>query len=105
MGFTWILGVVIVHLEYLIFLAYVYTIMVALQGVFIFILYVALSKSVKDAVRKWWKIRVNESEFLSKHFGEKLKSSNAAVSYYCTTKCNLTHPVDFILLIIISIDV
>ena len=31
---------------------------------------------VHDAYRKWWKVKVAESEFLSKHFGEKLPTTS-----------------------------
>ena len=74
MGITWIIGIVLVVSEGLLFLVYIYTIMVAFQGVFIFFLYVILSKSVKDAVTKWWKVQVNESNTLNKYFGEKLST-------------------------------
>ena len=80
MGITWIIGIILVVSEGLLFLVYIYTIMVAFQGVFIFFLYVVLSKSIKDAFTKWWKVRVNESDTLNKYFGEKLSSSPAAVS-------------------------
>ena len=80
LGITWIIGIILVISEGLLFLVYIYTIMVAFQGVFIFFLHVILSKSVKDAVTNWWKVRVNESDILNKCFGEKLSSSPAAVS-------------------------
>ena len=80
MGITWIIGIILVVSEGLLFLVYIYTIMVAFQGVFIFFLYVILSKSVKDAVTKWWKVRVNESDTLNKYFGEKLSTSPVKVS-------------------------
>ena len=80
MGTTWIIGIILVATGGLLFLVYIYIIMVAFQGVFIFFLYVILSKSVKDAFTKWWKVRVNESDILNKHFGEKLSSSPATVS-------------------------
>ena len=80
MGITWIIGIILVVSDGLLILVYIYTIMVAFQGVFIFFLYVALSKSIKDTFTKWWKVRVNESDILNKYFGEKLSSSHAAVS-------------------------
>ena len=55
MGVTWIVGVLIVEVEALVPLAYIYTIMVAFQGLFIFLLYVLLSKQVRDAYTNWWK--------------------------------------------------
>ena len=80
LGITWIIGIILVVSEGLLFLVYIYTIMVAFQGVFIFFLYVILSKSVKDAVTNWWKVQVNESDILNKYFGEKLSSKPATVS-------------------------
>ena len=80
MGITWIIGIILVVTEGLLFLVYIYTIMVAFQGVFIFLLYVILSKAVKDAVTKWWTVQVNESDILNKYFGEKLSSISASVS-------------------------
>ncbi len=77
MGLTWILGVLIVEVEELLVLAYIYTIMVAFQGVFIFIIFVLLSKSVREAYGKWWRTKVNESDFLSKYFGEKFTLSTS----------------------------
>ena len=67
MGLTWIVGVLIVEVEALLPLAYIYTIMVAFQGLFI---YVAFSKKVREAYIKWWRVKVNESDFLSKYFGD-----------------------------------
>ena len=80
MGLTWILGVLIVEVEELVPLAYIYTIMVAFQGLFIFLIFVVLSKQVGEAYTKCWRAKVNESDILSKYFGEKtlstLKSAN-----------------------------
>ena len=89
MGVNWVIGIILVLNEDLLFLVYIYTIMVAFQGVFIFFLYVILSKTVKDAVTKWWKVRVNESDILNKYFGEKLSATPATVSsviYHSTNK-------------------
>ena len=71
MGLTWIVGILIVEVEALLPLAYIYTIMVAFQGLFIFFIFVVFSKQVREAYSKWWKIKVNESDFLSKYFGKK----------------------------------
>ena len=80
MGLTWILGVLIVEVEELVPLAYIYTIMVAFQGLFIFLIFVMLSKQVREAYTKCWRAKVNESDILSKYFREKtlptLKSAN-----------------------------
>ena len=68
MGLTWIFGVLIVEVEALLPLAYIYTILVAFQGFFIFLIYVVFSKQVRDAYAQWWRAKVNESDFLSKYF-------------------------------------
>ena len=70
MGLTWIIGVLIVKVEALLPLAYIYTILVAFQGLWIFLIFVLFSPQVRDAYKKWWRVKVNESDFLSKHFGE-----------------------------------
>ena len=69
MGITWIVGVLIVEVDALLPLAYIYTIMVAFQGLFIFLIFVVFSKQVSEASRKWWKSKVNESTVLSRCFG------------------------------------
>ena len=79
MGLTWIVGVLIVEVPQLLPLAYIYTIMVAFQGVFIFVIFVPFSKQVKEAYSKWWRVKVSESDILSKYFGDKvLKSSSVS---------------------------
>lgn len=70
MGITWIVGVLVVGLEALFFLAFIYTIMVAFQGVFIFVIFIIFSKQVRENYMKWWKAKVAESDFLSSHFGQ-----------------------------------
>jgi len=82
MGLTWIVGVLIVELEELLFLAYIYTIMVAFQGFWIFLIFVVASKKVRDAFLKWWRTKVNESSILSRMFGHSINSSlgNGTVS-------------------------
>ena len=77
MGITWIIGILVIEVEELFVLAYIFTIFVAFQGLFIFITFVLISESkrVKELYRKWWKGKVAESDFLSKHFGEKTLTS------------------------------
>ena len=75
MGLTWILGVFIVEVEELVPFAYIYTFMVAFQGVSIFLILVVFSQQVRDAYAKWWKEKVNESDFLSKYFSPSLTPS------------------------------
>ena len=71
MGFTWIIGVLVIEVEELFPLAYIFTIFVAFQGLFIFVIFVLLSKQVRENYLKWWKAKVAGSDFLSSHFGEK----------------------------------
>ena len=69
MGLTWILGVLIVEVDELVSLAYIYTIMVAFQGLFIFLIFVVFSKQVREAYAKFTRAKVNKSDFLSRYFG------------------------------------
>ena len=55
MGLTWIIGVLIVEVEELVPLVYIYTIMVAFQGVWIFLIFVVYPKEVRDAYVKLWR--------------------------------------------------
>ncbi len=75
MCLTWILGVLIIEVDVLFPLAYLYTIMVAFQGLFIFLIFVVFSKAVREAYSKWWRVKVSESDFLSKHFQDGVVSS------------------------------
>ena len=86
MGITWIIGVLVIEVEELCPLAYIFTIFVAFQGLFIFVIFVLLSKQVRENYAKWWKAKVAESDFLSKHFGEKSLSSSAMVRRKLTTQ-------------------
>ena len=52
MGLTWIIGVLIVEVEELVPLAYIYTIMVAFQGVWIFFIFVVLQEQVRSNYHK-----------------------------------------------------
>ena len=66
MSLTWIVGILIIEVDEVVPLAYIYTIMVAFQGLFIFIVFVPLSSAVREAYAKWWRHKVNESYILSK---------------------------------------
>ena len=59
MGLTWIIGVLIVEVEELVPLAYIYTIMVAFQGLFIFLIFVVYPKEVREVYAKLWKKKLN----------------------------------------------
>ena len=69
MGLTWIIGFLVIEVEELFALAYIFTLFVAFQGLFIFVIFVLLSKQVKKNYVKWWKAKVAESDLLSKYFG------------------------------------
>ena len=84
MGLTWIIGVLIVEVEELLPLAYIYTIMVAFQGLAIFLIFVVFSKKVRHTYAKWWRTKVNKSDFLSKYFSSQ---TTATVSTYITHHC------------------
>ena len=71
MGITWIIGFLVIEVDELFTLAYIFTICVAFQGLFIFVIFVLLSKQVRENYAKWWKAKIAESDFLSKHFGDK----------------------------------
>ena len=78
MGLTWIFGVLIVEVEELVPLAYIYTILVAFQGMFIFLTLVIFSKPVREAYMKWWRAKVKKSTLLKKHFGDVLSSKTVS---------------------------
>ena len=80
MGITWIIGVLVIEVEELFALAYIFTIFVAFQGLSIFIFFILLQKPVRDSYAKWWKAKVVESDFLSRHFGDKGLTSSTLVS-------------------------
>ena len=56
-GITWIVGVLVMEVEALLPVAFIFTIMVAFQGVAIFLSLVAFQKSVRDEYIKWLKGR------------------------------------------------
>ena len=68
-----------IEVEELFALAFIFTISVAFQGLFIFIIFVLLQKPVRDSYAIWWKAKVVESDFLSKHFGEKMLTSSSTL--------------------------
>jgi protein-S-isoprenylcysteine O-methyltransferase Ste14 len=84
MGIAWIIGFLVVEVEELFTLAYIFTIFVAFQGVFIFVIFVLLSKQVRENYAKWWKAKLAESDFLSKHFGDKTLGTGLVSDLYTT---------------------
>ena len=72
MGLTWVIGFLVIEVEELFVFAYIFTIVAAFQGLFIFIVLVLLdSKMVRDMLAKWWRARFERSDFYSIHFGQK----------------------------------
>jgi uncharacterized protein YacL len=92
MGLTWIFGVLIVEVEALIPLAYIYTILVAFQGVFIFLLFVAFNKKVREDIIKIWRAKVKESELLNKIFKLNTTPSSQTVLSSSSRKRSLPTP-------------
>ena len=82
MGITWIIGVLVIEVDELFPLAYIFTIFVAFQGLFIFILFVLLQKPVRESYAKWWKATVSESDYLSKYFGQTNLTSTLVSDLY-----------------------
>ncbi|XP_019854597.1 PREDICTED: uncharacterized protein LOC100635907 isoform X1 [Amphimedon queenslandica] len=63
MGIAW-LGSVLFFREELLFIAYIMTVLIAGQGIVIFVLYVPLSKHVRAAYSKWWNDKKANSEII-----------------------------------------
>ena len=78
-----------IEVEELFALAFIFTIFVAFQGLFIFVIFVLLSKQVKESYAKWWKAKVAESDFLSKHFGDKSIAASTLVNLLLRASTNL----------------
>ena len=72
MGLTWIIGVLIVEVEELVHLAYIYTIMVAFQGLFIFLIFVVYPKEVRDAYVKL--LRKNLKKIFTEKYTKEVSS-------------------------------
>ena len=93
MGLTWILGVLVLNVTALLPLVYIYTIMVAFQGLAIFLSLVAFQQSVRNEYIKWWKNRVQSSDMLSKYLTKSSEvgtlSSTAKVS--ANSSCVIQH--------------
>ena len=79
MGVTWIFGVLIVEVQALIPLAYIYTILVAFQGVVIFILFVVLDSKVRGDCTKAWRSTVKKPDILSSNFRSSSKSTSVSL--------------------------
>ena len=80
MGLTWIIGLLVVEVEELAALAYIYTISVSFQGVFLFAVLVVIPKAVRDDVNKCLR---NNLKDIKKYFGFNQDSSHAVSKYMC----------------------
>ena len=65
LGLIWIIGLLVLDLEVLVPLAYIYTVSVAFQGLIIFVVLVLFSKSVRNDYIKWWTTKVCKSVRIS----------------------------------------
>ncbi|XP_064406818.1 adhesion G-protein coupled receptor G2-like isoform X2 [Halichondria panicea] len=79
MGLTWIIGLLVFEVPALFTLAYIFTIFVAFQGVAIFVIFVPLSKQVRDAYSKWWRVKVAESNILRNFSDWSFRSKSQSV--------------------------
>ncbi len=73
-------GLLVFEVPTLFPLAYIFTIFVTFQGVAIFVIFVPLSKQVRDAYSKWWRIKVSESKILSSYFSNLSFRNSSSVS-------------------------
>ena len=74
MGLPWIIGIFVLEYDELAPLAYIYTIIVAFQGLFIFLVLVVFSKAVRKAYIKFWNEEIRRST----------NSSERVSVYVCT---------------------
>ena len=74
MGLTWIIGLLVVEVEELAPLAYLYTIAVSFQGFFIFVVLVVIQKSVREDIQLFFQSNIKK---IKKSFGLYLNSSEA----------------------------
>ncbi len=74
-------GLLVFEVPALFLLAYIFTIFFAFQGVAIFVIFVPLSKQVREAYSKWWRVKVAESEILSSYFSDwSFRNNSSSVS-------------------------
>ena len=81
MGITWIIGILVIEVEELFALAYIYTIFVAFQGLFTFITCIVLdARQVREKFSKWWRVQIAGSDILnSRFFGGKSFNHNLSL--------------------------
>ena len=76
MGLTWMFGVLVVEVEELVPFAYIFTIMVAFQGVWIFLIFIVFPKEMRDAYAKLWRTKVKKTtDAFSRYFSDRSTSS------------------------------
>ena len=88
MGVTWIVGVLIVEVEELLPLAYIYTIIVAFQGAWIFLLFVVFETRIRQSYVKVLK-SIIESSFFSRK--STLSTNNMVRIMYLYAHDHLMH--------------
>ena len=87
-------GLLVFEVPALFTLAYIFTIFVAFQGVAIFVIFVPLSKQVRDAYSKWWRVKVAESNILRNFSDWSFRSKSQSVSSH-------NHFVSFSIIIVV----
>ncbi len=60
LGLTQLMGLLVIEVKELLPLAYIYTILMSFQGLFIFLVLVVFSRPVQDQGKKWWQRRNNK---------------------------------------------
>ena len=66
MGITWIIGVLVIEVEELFPFAFIFTVFVAFQGLFIFVILIVLDSRQK--LYKQWKVNIAKSSLISRFF-------------------------------------
>ena len=79
MGLTWIVGVLVIQVDALLPLAYIFTVMSAFQGLWIFVIFVLLPKQVRDEYSKLWKAKKRSLD-LSKYWLDSSRETRVVVS-------------------------
>ena len=87
MGLTWILGVLVLNVPALLPLAYIYTTVVAFQGLAIFLSLVVFQQPVRNECIKWWKNKIQSSDLLSKSLIKSSKANTLSSTVKVSAKC------------------
>ena len=89
MGVTWIVGVLVMEVDALLPLAYIFAVMVAFQGVTIFLSLVAFQKPVRDEYIKWFKAHTQKSILSKCYVKSPGVSTLSTIPKVCEFKCVL----------------